>query len=340
MTTQNQILKRFLQALFTIYVVVTLSFGLIRLMPGGPMDFLRARLMRQNSGTMTNEQINELVKTYLNVQPDKPLLDQYVSYMVSIAQGDMGKSLWYSRPVADILGHALPWTMFVMSVSILFTFMIGVSLGAFMAYNEGETFDTASTVVSVLMNSIPYYVAAILLVYILGYQLGWFPTGGRMTPGTTPGMNWPFLAGVIEHAALPVFSLVVTGFGIQALSMRGNSIRILGEDYLRVARLRGVPPDRIALRYVGRNAILPMYTGVLIAIGFMFGGSVILEQIFNYPGLGYYLFKAIQASDYPLMMGDFIIITVSVVLGVFIADLTYGIVDPRAESGGGEGDVY
>ncbi|MFB6136215.1 MAG: ABC transporter permease [Halobacteriaceae archaeon] len=337
---QNRVVKRALQAVFTVYVVVSLTFGLIRLMPGGPMDFLRARLMRTRGGGMTTQQINALVETYLNVHPDRPLWKQYVNYMVSMAQGDMGKSLWYNKPVADIIGHALPWTMFLMSTSILFTFMIGVTLGAFMAYNEGGWLDTTSTFVAVFLNSVPYYVAAILFVYVLGYQLSVFPTSGRMTAGTTPGMNWPFLAGAIQHAALPVASLVLTGFGFQALSMRGNSIRILGEDYLRVARLRGVPSDRIALRYVGRNAILPMYTGVLIAIGFMFGGSVILERIFNYPGLGYYLFKAIQASDYPLMMGDFILITIAVVVGVFVADMTYGLVDPRADTGGEGGDVY
>ncbi|RDI69757.1 ABC transporter permease [Halopelagius longus] len=334
----GRITKRVAQAILTVYVVISLTFGMIRLMPGGPMDYLRGQLIQSSSGDVNMQQINRLVEVYTNVNPDKPVWQQYIDYVVSTVSGDLGRSIIYSEPVADILANALPWTLLLMVTSITLTFVLGVSLGAVMAYNEGELIDVGTTLNGIFLNSVPYYVAGILLVYVLGYQLGWFPTGGRMTSGTTVGFNYPFLAGALHHAALPIMSLVITGFGGWALSMRGNSIRILGEDYLRVAQLRGLPSRRISLWYVGRNAILPMYTGLMISIGFVFGGSVILEQIFRYPGVGYYLYQSIGARDYPLMMGGFLIITITVAIGVFIADATYGFIDPRA--GGGDHESY
>lgn len=331
-------IERLGQGVLTIYLVASLTFGMIRLLPGGPMEFLKAQLIKQQNGDVNMVQINNMVAAYTNVQPDKPLLTQYVSYLLSLAHGDLGKSIWYNKPVSDILIAALPWTLFVMSVSIILMFTIGVVFGALMAYNEGSGLDYTGSTLSILTNSIPYYVVAILFVYFIGYQLKWLPSGGRMTAGTTVGLNYAFLAGVVEHAVLPVISLVITGFGGWALNMRGNSIQELGADYIRVARLRGLSSRSIALEYVGRNAILPMYTGLLISIGFLFGGSVILEQIFKYPGVGYYLFKAINARDYPLMMGAFLVITIAVVITVYVADQTYGIIDPRA--GGGERETY
>lgn len=328
------------QAIFTIFAVITLSFGLIRLLPGGPMDYIRAQMMQSRSGDVSMAQVNRLVEIYTNVQPQEPLHIQYVEYISSIMAGNLGQSIYYNgESVAGIIAAALPWTVFIMSVSLVLTFVIGISLGAMMGYLEGGKFDTIVTMLSTLLNSIPYYIAAVVLVYILGYQLSWFPTGGRVSGDVTPGTIM-FYQSALYHAALPIFSLVITGFGIQALSMRGNSIRILGEDYLRVARLRGLSTHQIALRYVGRNAILPMYTGLMISIGFMFGGSVILEEIFKYQGIGYYMYTAIDSRDYPLMLGGFLVITIAVVIGIYIADLTYGKIDPRARSNGGGRETY
>ncbi|WP_276257122.1 ABC transporter permease [Halomontanus rarus] len=333
-------IERTAQAVFTVFAVVTMTFGMIRLMPGGPVSYIRSQLVQQQGSQVDMEQVNALVEVYTNVAPDEPLYVQYVEYMTSLLQGDLGVSMFYNDPVTMILASAAPWTVFVMSISLVLTFGLGITLGAVMAYIEGSRFDVSTTLVSILLNSIPYYVMAIVLVYILGYQFNWFPTGGRVSSEVATGMNLAFLRSAFYHAALPIASLVITGFGIQALAMRGNSIRVLGEDYIRVARLRGLAPHDIALRYVGRNAILPMYTGMMIAIGFMFGGSVILEEIFAYPGIGYYMFRGIMARDYPLMMGAFLIITIAVVVGIYVADLTYGKLDPRAGSGGGNREAY
>lgn len=330
--------KRTGQAAITVYTVISITFVLIRMLPGGPVSALRAQLIQQQGSSLTMAQINQRIASQLNVNVSEPLWKQYVGYMASVLQGDFGQSIWHNKPVFEILGPAIPWTVFLLATSLFLTFAIGIVLGAFMAYREGSGFDTGSTAVSLLLNSTPYYVIALLGITYFGYGMFGapqvFPTSGRYASDVTASLtNLAFVESVLRHGALPILSLTVAGFGGWALTMRGNSIGILGEDYLQVARLRGLSERRIALRYVGRNAILPMYTGLLIAIGGTFGGAIILEQIFSYPGVGYYMINAIDHGDYPVMMGAFIVITVATTLGVFFADISYGWIDPRAERG-------
>jgi peptide/nickel transport system permease protein len=324
------ILKRVGQAIVTLISVITITFGLIRAVPGGPADYLRAQIMRRGGTNMISmAEMNNIAETYMNINLSEPIYIQYFEYITSILQGDLGRSVWYGKPVSDIIVQALPWTVFLLTISILLSFTIGITLGAVMAYLEGTRFDNTSTVLSMFLNSVPYYIAAILLVYVLSIQLHIFPQSGNVSSGLEASLSITYIADVLYHAVLPIASLVITGFGGAAITMRGNAIQEIGEDYIRVAHLRGVPGRRIAVRYVGRNAVLPMYTSLMISIGFMFGGSVVLEQIFAYPGLGYYLLQAISARDYPLMMGIFLVISVAVLICILIADLTYGKIDPR-----------
>jgi len=287
---------------------------------------------------MDPDRLNQIVEAYTNLNPEKPLISQYISYMSELARGDLGKSIYYGDPVVNIIAGALPWTVLVMSVSLVLIFGIGILLGAAMAFFEGGKFDTVASIVSTVMASTPFYVLAIWMVFILGYRWGMFPTGGRYNTIHSVGLTPQFLGSVAYHAVLPVTSLVLTGYGTRALTMRGNSISVLGSDYMRVADLRGIRRRIVITRYVVRNAVLPMYTSFLIAIGFMFGGSVILEVIFQYFGLGYYLYQAVNTGDIPLLMGTFLIITISVVFSIFIGDLTYGRIDPRA--GGAQDESY
>jgi len=329
------IVKRVGQALLTFVAVVSVTFALVRAMPGGPADFIRAKVMRSGgSDEISMSEINSLTETYTNIDPSTPMHVQYFNYVSSVLQGDLGESIWYNKPVAEILIDAAPWTIFLLSVSILLTFGIGIVLGAVMAYLEGTKFDGASTIGSMFLNSVPYYVAAIFMVYIVSIQLGFLPQSGRFDAALQPALTVEFVSSMLRHAVLPIVSLVITGFGGVAITMRGNAIQEIGEDYIRVAHLRGVPGRRIATRYVGRNAILPMYTNFMISIGFMFGGSVILEQIFAYEGLGYYLLDAINSKDYPLMMGGFLLISFAVLVCILVADLTYSKIDPRISDTG------
>lgn len=321
-----RVAKRVSHAFLTFLAAITFTFVMIRQIPGGPVSYLRAQLMQEPGSSTRNL---ELVSEYLIVQPDEPITVQYVNYVTSVLSGDLGRSVWYQEPALDIVLGGLPWTLFYASISVLLSFAIAIVLGALIAYREQSTLDSAVSMTSVLLNSTPYYVVALLGLYILSFQYGLFPTGGRTSYGVEPAWTLGFLADATHHALLPILSLVITGTGMKVLLMRSNSISVLGEDYLRVARLRGLTESRIATRYVARNAILPMYTHLVLSIGFVFSGSTVLETIFNYRGIGYYVFEAIEATDYPLMMASFLVITIAIIVGIVIADLTYHLLDPR-----------
>lgn len=329
------LVKRTVQVFVTIYLAISLSFVILRLMPGGPMDYLRAQVMTsmaESGGSADLEGVNERIELLVNIDPDTPLYIQYLDYMTAVLQGDLGRSILYNEPVEEIMAQALPWTVFLSTVSLILTFSIAIVLGAAMAYREGTQFDIVSSSGSILLTSVPFYVLAIILLAALSFRADIFPIGGRAGE-VEPGLTLAFMGSILYHAVLPLTALVVTRFGGLALSMRGNAIRIIGEDYLRVARLRGLPENLIVMRYVGRNAILPLYTSLMISIASIFGGSIILETLFTYPGMGWYMYKGFQARDYALLMGGFIITTVAVILGIYVADLTYGKIDPRVTAG-------
>jgi peptide/nickel transport system permease protein len=328
------ILQRVGQSVLTIFTVISLTFVMIRFIPGGPMDYIRGLLARQGGMDSNSPAFRNAVEKYIVVTPDEPVYIQYIDYLTNVVQGNLGESIWYQQPVSELIADALPWTVFLMGSSLILIFSISMVLGALMAYFEGGVFDVGTSLVGIFLNSVPYYVAALLLIFAFATQRSIFPIGGRVDSSLDPGMNGEFVMSVLYHGALPMISLVITGIGGWAVAMRGNSISEIGEDYVRVAELRGLPSHQIATRYVARNAILPLYTSFMISIGFVFGGSVILETIFSYPGLGFYLFQAVNTRDHALMMGAFLVITVAVIIGLLVADLTYGWIDPRTKQGG------
>lgn len=338
----NYYVKRVGQAVLTLLVVVTLTFALYRLMPGGPVQMMQSRLIGQMeaSGQAVNERMVErMVNTYTGFDPNQPIHIAYYQYIRDIVlYQDFGQSIQHQEPVFVILFKALPWSVFVSVYGLILGYSGNLFLGAFMAYKEGSHFDNVSSIGAIVLNSIPYYVGGILMLSYLGFNWGLFPTGGRYPQGMTPGFNIPFMLGVVHHAALPIASGFIVGFGGAALEMRGNSIRVMGENYLRVARLRGLSESRIAIRYVGRNSILPLYTKFMIGIAAIFSSSIVMEQIFRYPGMGWYTFDALALRDYPLLMGVLLLFSTVTVTGVLIADLTYGLIDPRA--GQGDQEAY
>lgn len=330
-------IKRVAQAIITIFAATTLSFVLYRLMPGGPIESLRQSILagdRDFAGGgagLTPEEVDQLIQLHIGIHPDQPLHVAYYEYMRDvILYQDFGTSISYREPVFDILFRAMPWSIFISVYGLLLGFAITIVLGAIMAYKEGGRFDKAMTVVIIVLDSIPYYVAALVLLSVFAFGLGWFPYGGRAYPDSDPGFNLYFMQGVLHHGALPILSGMVIGFGAGALAMRANSVRVMGADYLRVARLRGIKDSRIAIRYVGRNAVLPLYTGFMISLSTIFSSGVIMERIFTYPGVGWYTFDALIERDYPLLMGALIFFTVITVVCLLIADITYGLIDPRA----------
>lgn len=324
----SYVAKRVATAVFIIFVVVSLSFFMIRLMPGNVMEFLENQLARQ--GDLTTQQIQQQVNAIYGVLPSAPVWRQYLEYLAHICQGNFGTSISHpGQSVAHIIANALPWTLFSVGVSLIVSFVVGIAVGTVMAAAQSSRFTKFITLVVSFLSAVPNYLIAILLIYFLTDTHKLFPQGGAYEAGVPIGWNLPFLSSVIRHSVLPIASYAIVGFGGWALQMKGSAISTLGAEYVRVAEARGLGRRRIMQSYVGRNSLLPQVTLLALSLGFMFGGSVFIEQFFNYPGIGYYLISAVNSRDYSLMMGCFVLITVSVVFSNLIVDLLYPLIDPR-----------
>jgi peptide/nickel transport system permease protein len=323
--------KRLAMALFTIYIVVSLSFFMIRLMPGNAMEYLMAQMTQE--GGMTPDEILAKVKAIYGIQPSGPLWLQYLHYVGNAFRGDLGNSIVNpGTSVVSIIAGALPWTVFAISVALIISFGLGIVIGTIMAAFKDGWFAKLMTGVSSFLSAIPNYLVAIVLLYFFADQHAWFPLDGAYGVGLTEGFNWPFIESAIDHAILPIATYVIVSWGGWALVMKGSVMTTLGADYVRAAESWGLSSRRVTQSYIGRNSMLPMVTNLALSVGFLFGGAVFIETFFTYPGIGYYLINAVNSRDYSLMMGCFILITAAVVLANLLVDLMYPLVDPRIVS--------
>lgn len=329
-------LKRTGQVIVTFVATVTLTFVLYQAMPGGPAEAMRAMIMAQSGqsgGTVNVDQLNEMVQFYANVNPDQPLHVQYYEYVYSlVVEQDLGTSIYQGEPVLQLLMQRAPWTMFIGVYAMTIGYAISLFLGTLMAYKERSLFDSVSSTTVIFLNSVPYYIFAILLVYFLAVEASLFPLNGRYGTRVEPGFTAEYMWSVARHAALPIISMALLATG-GALTMRGNAIRVLGEDYVRVAELRGLRPSRVAMQYVGHNSVLPLYTQFMIGIAGILSSTVVVEQIFAYNGMGKLLYDAVLLRDYPVLMGTLLVFTTVTLLAIYVADLTYGYIDPRIATG-------
>lgn len=328
----HPLVGRTVQALVTAWAALSLGFLLIHQLPQGPMQILVNLYGLEQVQDMSATQIEQELNRLVGYSSTDPLYVQYLDYWVNIVTLDFGESILYGDPVFEVLAPAIPWTVMIGVLALTFNTVLGLSMGAYMAYREGSRFDVGATFVSVVLGSIPYYVFAIFLLFFLGFQAGWFPTGGRYDTSLAVGFNLDFILSALHHVALPFISLTFTSFA--ALGIRAHSIRVLGSDYIRVARLRGLRESRIVFHYVLRNSILPWYTGFVTGLVGILGGTVLLEFIFQYPGMGWYLFRTAAAQDIPMILGTFAFFTIAAVVMLFVVDLTYVYIDPRAEGVG------
>jgi len=332
----NYAIRIVLQAVVTIWAVITFTFFLIRLMPGNPVDVYVDFLINQQN--MTYEEAYSRAASQFRFDPDASPIVQYVEYMGQLFQGDLGLSITSSGTrVIDQIARFLPWTIFSVGLGLLISFTLGAALGTIMAYKRNTPIDHALSLVSSILSAVPNYIWGLLILIVLGVQFHWFNIGelrGTYDSRLTPGFTWEFISSVLQHAILPVIVYVLGSVGGGMLNMRNSTISTLGEDYVNVARARGLTSSRILLAYVGRNAALPMFTLLAINIGFIIGGSVIIEELFVYKGIGSFLFWSITQRDYTSMQGVFLIITISVVVSNVIADLLYSRLDPRVRVSG------
>lgn len=329
--------RRIFKMLLTTLIVITIIFFVIRLMPGSPLDVLVQELMI-NRGLTYDEALNQAA-SLIGIRLDEPILTQYFNYITNLLQGDMGKSYRnQSVTVVYMIGQRLPWTLFSVGISLIISFVIGVSLGMIVAYKRNTWLDHLLTNLAAVLDAVPGYLIAILLFLLLGVLLKWVPIGfmrGSVSPGIEAGLTWEFISDIFAHLFVPGLVYVLATVGNWMLRMKSNTLSTLGEDYVTVARARGLPDSRIITSYVGRNASLPVVTNFAISIGVLMGGSILIEQIFTYQGIGLLLWQSVSARDYPLMQGVFIVTTIAVIVANFLADLLYGWLDPRTRIPGG-----
>jgi len=328
-----------MQGLVTIWAVTTFTFFLIRLMPGNPVQVKIDQLM--NTQNVTYEQALAIAAGLFEFDPNEPVIQQYVNYLGKLLTGDLGVSITSAgTPVLDQILRFLPWTLFCVGLSLVISFTFGIILGLLMAFNRGSFLDNVLTGFASVTAGLPDYIVALLILLIFGVQLQWFQVGefrGGVNPNIAPGFTLDYIGSVLKHAFLPVLVYVLGSIGSWMLAMKSSTISTLGEDYITVAQARGLSERRVLTAYVGRNAMLPLLTRLAISVGFVVSGAVVIEEFFQYPGLGRALYRAIASRDYTTMQGVFLVVTSAVVLANIASDLVLGWLDPRVRVGkGGE----
>jgi peptide/nickel transport system permease protein len=313
------IVRRFGRALLTVWFAVTVTFLLLRVLPGDPAQALA-------SNTMTAATRAELLQQY---GLDKPLLVQYGIYLWQLVQGHLGISFTQSIPVTDVLAARLPWTLLLTFSALLLTVAVGIPLGVLAASHRGRFLDRFVQIIGVTGQSIFVPSIGVLLLFVFGLTLRWLPIGGAYTDGTY-GLAW--YGSVAMHLILPAVSLMLVQLGSYVLTMRATLIDALGEDYTVLARANGLPYRRILWKHALRNALLPTTTLIGLQLGFLVGGAVLTETVFAYPGIGRGIYEAVTQLDYPVLQGAFLLLAATVVVANMLTDIVYGFLDPRVKT--------
>ncbi len=311
--------------LLVLWVVASLTFLMFRLMPGDPtLNFL--------SPTFTEETRAALLKSF---GLDKPLWQQYIIYLGQLLRGDFGQSFLQNEPVSQILWSALPNTIILTLVSLCLAYLFGIVTGAFLAFRRGTATEAVAIPAALASRAAPEFWLGMLLLALFAFQLGWFPTDGAMGPGAPLGSLGHRLisADFWWHLCLPALTLTLFLQGLPLLLMRATMLEILNEEFIVMARMKGLSRWSIVMRHAARNALLPVVTAFALGLGASVGGNVVTETVFAWPGIGRVLVQAVQGADYPVAQGAFIVIAFVLVIMNTIADLTYAWLDPRVSVG-------
>ncbi|HSV92230.1 MAG TPA: ABC transporter permease [Desulfobacterales bacterium] len=315
---------RLVQYGLVLLFAVTLNFLLPRLMPGNPL----ALIAGADVGLLTPAERQEVIE---RAGLDRPLVVQYVTYLGDLVTGDLGFSYRQKRPIVDLIMERLPWTLLLTGIALALSALVGTILGAISAWRRGRPTDVGSLAGMIVLDSLPSFWLGMMLISIFGVQLAIFPTFGATTPGAGyTGLDW--ILNVARHAFLPAVTLSVLSVPGVYLTMRYAMLGVMGEDFIRTARAKGLDERTILFRHVARNALIPVVTVLALRIGFAFGGTVVVETVFSYPGLGRLIFEAVSGRDYPVMQATFLVFTIAVLLSNLIADYLYPLLDPRARA--------
>ena len=324
--------KRLLQLLAVIFCGISATFIVTHLSPIDPVEQVLGRLSGRSNLPpaaieATRQALTEMYGT------NEPILQQYFNFWARLVRGDLGPSLLaFPTPAMELVWRAMPWTLGLLLTSTLTTFLIGNLMGALAGYNPNNRFFKAFGIFAMSIQPIPYYIVAFILLIVFAYFIPIFPASGGFAMDVRPGLTWPFISSVLQHAVLPGLSLVLVGFGGWFLGMRALVSNVVTEDYVTYAELAGVDKRTIVGGYVIRNATLPQLTALAMALGGVFSGTVITEQVFNYPGIGTLLIDAVNWGDYSLVLAVSTVSITAVAGAIFIVDLLYPLLDPRVRA--------
>lgn len=324
--------KRALQLLAVVFFGVSATFLVTHLSPISPVEAALGRMTaRSNFAPDAIEAMRAALTELYGV--NEPIITQYVNFWLRLFRGDLGPSLLaFPTPAMELVLRAMPWTVGLLVVATLITFVVGNLLGGLAGYMQNNKFLKAFGIVAMGIQPIPYYIVAFILLIIFGFLWPVLPISGGFGMEVTPGWNWHFVGSVLQHAILPASSLVLVGFGGWFLGMRALVSNVVTEDYVTYAELAGVNRQTIVGGYVIRNALVPQLTALAMTLGGVFSGTVITEQVFNYPGLGSLLIDAVNAGDYSLVLAVSTVSVTAVALAIFIVDLLYPLLDPRVRA--------
>jgi peptide/nickel transport system permease protein len=309
--------------LFTLWAAITINFFLPRMMKGDAVSQYLAR-----NRNVTPEAADAL-RALLGLDTDKSLVEQYLDYWAHLLRGDLGVSLLHGlRPVSEVISQALPWTVGLVGFATIVSFAIGTIGGGIIGWRRGSKLDVFVPITTFL-GTIPYFWLGLLAIAAFSVNLRWFPIGKAYGVGMRPEWTFEFIGQVIHHGTLPAVTIVIASLGGWMLGMRNMMLTVLDEDYITVAQAKGLPNRRVLWGYAARNAVLPQIQSFALSIGFIVGGTIVMEMVFSYPGIGKLLLDATNAKDYALMQGVFLVITISVLVANVLADIAYAFLDPR-----------
>lgn len=313
---------------FTVWLSATIMFAIPQLAPGDPVSAMVTRLTQQAGFVEGSAGMIEAWRERFGL--DDPLLIQYAQYLKNMLTFDYGYSLsQFPVEVETMIADAIPWTIGLLTIATIISFIAGTVVGALMAWRRSPALLRLFLPLTLTFTAIPSFILGMLLIYLFVFGLEIFPVAGGYDSTAMPGFNVDFIASVIEHGTLPALSIVIGSMGFWALGMRGMMITIEGEDYLTLAQAKGLNPLRILFRYQIRNAILPQFTALMLSFGHIVGGTVLVEYIFGYPGTGSLLFRALSNSDFAVTQGIVFILILTTAAAVLVVDLIYPLLDPR-----------
>ncbi len=310
--------------LLTLFIVLTMNFLLPRAMPGDPITAL---VDSSSVHFVADDDSRAALMSYYGLS--EPLHVQYWHYLLGLATGELGWSIRQHQSVSQLIAAHLPWTLALTVPAVLLASLISLIAGTQAGWKRGTWWDRGLILFFATVHSAPSFFLGMLLLLLFSVQLGWLPMAGAQTPFATYHSLWAAITDVIYHWLLPMAVLTLEMLGGQFLLMRNSLISVLGEEFMVVARAKGLGQRRLKYRHAMRNAVLPFVTVLSMQLGFAAAGAIVVETLFAYPGMGLLTFQAVSARDYPVLQGVFLVISVAVLIANLVVDLLYARLDPR-----------